>query len=40
LRAVGLWYREFFQTGDDEVRQLLAASRLAQEPAHDGPIRS
>jgi predicted phosphoribosyltransferase len=28
--AVGLWYRDFAQTSDDEVRQLLA---LAAEPA-------
>ncbi|MGH3650924.1 MAG: phosphoribosyltransferase [Acidimicrobiia bacterium] len=27
--AVGVWYRDFSQTGDDEVRSLLASSRLA-----------
>lgn len=26
FRAVGLWYRDFPQTGDDEVRELLAAA--------------
>ena len=28
LRAVGLWYEDFGQTGDDEVRALLAAGGL------------
>jgi len=28
FRAVGLFYRDFTQTGDDEVRELLAESRL------------
>jgi predicted phosphoribosyltransferase len=32
FRAVGLWYREFPQTSDDEVRELLAAARPAQPP--------
>jgi predicted phosphoribosyltransferase len=27
--AVGVWYRDFSQTSDDEVRSLLAAARLA-----------
>ena len=27
FRAVGLWYRDFPQTGDDEVRELLARAR-------------
>ena len=27
FRAVGAWYRDFGQTGDDEVRELLARSR-------------
>src|SRR5206468_12121189 len=27
FRAVGLWYEDFSQTGDDEVRDLLARSR-------------
>lgn len=27
--AVGVWYRDFSQTGDEEVRTLLAESRLA-----------
>jgi putative phosphoribosyl transferase len=31
FRAVGLWYRDFDQTSDDEVRALVAASRM--EPA-------
>lgn len=35
FRAVGLWYRDFPQTGDDEVRRLLAAGR-AQAPADPG----
>ena len=26
LRAVGVWYRDFDQTGDEEVRALLASS--------------
>ncbi len=29
LGAVGRWYRDFGQTGDDEVRRLLEASRAA-----------
>ncbi|MFC5499360.1 phosphoribosyltransferase [Caenimonas terrae] len=28
FRAVGLWYREFAQVGDDEVRELLEQARL------------
>lgn len=32
FRAVGLWYRDFPQTGDEEVRSLLAA-------AHEGVVR-
>lgn len=30
FRAVGLWYRDFSQTTDDEVRDLLARSRYNQ----------
>jgi predicted phosphoribosyltransferase len=33
FRAVGLWYRDFAQTTDDEVRQLL---QLAAEPVESG----
>jgi putative phosphoribosyl transferase len=32
--AVGLWYADFSQTTDDEVRDLLAASRSAGTPRH------
>jgi putative phosphoribosyl transferase len=32
FRAVGLWYRDFPQTGDDEVRELLAAAQREHEP--------
>lgn len=32
FHAVGLWYRDFNQTSDDEVRELLAQARAA----HDG----
>jgi predicted phosphoribosyltransferase len=28
FRAVGLWYQDFSQTTDDEVRDLLARSRI------------
>ena len=34
FRAVGLWYEDFSQTSDDEVRELLAR---AQHDAPDGP---
>lgn len=35
LRAVGLWYQDFPQVGDDEVRDLLEQSRRAHAaPAH------
>jgi putative phosphoribosyl transferase len=35
FRAVGQWYREFPQTGDDEVRQLLEEARREQAlPVH------
>jgi putative phosphoribosyl transferase len=33
--AVGLWYRDFGQTSDDEVRDLLARAR--GDPAHTSP---
>jgi len=33
FRAVGLWYRDFAQTTDDEVRQLL---QLAAAPVESG----
>jgi predicted phosphoribosyltransferase len=35
--AVGAWYRDFAQTSDDEVRDLLEANRRAQAdtPTHD-----
>jgi putative phosphoribosyl transferase len=32
FRAVGLWYADFSQTSDDEVRRLLAAARGASVP--------
>jgi predicted phosphoribosyltransferase len=31
--AVGLWYQQFEQTSDDEVRRLLAAARAGHAPA-------
>jgi putative phosphoribosyl transferase len=34
--AVGLWYDDFSQTTDDEVRELLAAAQQ-QQPAHTSP---
>jgi predicted phosphoribosyltransferase len=39
FRAVGLWYEDFSQTTDDEVRQLLAAHQ-ADRAARQGVIRS
>ncbi|HEU4404678.1 MAG TPA: phosphoribosyltransferase [Polyangiaceae bacterium] len=33
LFSVGLWYRDFTQTGDDEVRELLARAALEREGA-------
>jgi len=33
FRAVGLWYDDFSQTSDDEVRELLARAEHAQETA-------
>jgi erythromycin esterase-like protein len=36
FRAVGQWYEDFSQTGDDEVRQLLARAR---RPPAEGPMR-
>jgi predicted phosphoribosyltransferase len=33
FRAVGLWYEDFSQTSDDEVRDLL--SRARHDAAHD-----
>ena len=36
FRAVGLWYEDFSQTSDDEVRELLArAQSLSQNPGRD-----
>lgn len=32
--AVGLWYEDFSQTTDEQVRDLLAQAAIAQEPAH------
>jgi predicted phosphoribosyltransferase len=37
FQAVGLWYEDFSQTTDDEVRQLLQAHRA--EPAGGAVIR-
>jgi predicted phosphoribosyltransferase len=39
FRAVGLWYADFTQTGDDEVRRLLDEARqgAAQSPATNPP---
>jgi putative phosphoribosyl transferase len=34
--AVGLWYADFAQTTDDEVRELLAAAARNQAPRDDG----
>jgi putative phosphoribosyl transferase len=33
LRAVGLWYRDFTQTSDDEVRELIARASLERGEA-------
>jgi predicted phosphoribosyltransferase len=38
FRAVGLWYENFDQTSDDEVREILA--RAAQPAGTCGPIAS
>lgn len=36
--AVGLWYKDFEQTSDGEVSDLLEAARLSHQPAHEsGP---
>jgi putative phosphoribosyl transferase len=32
--AVGLWYEDFSQTTDDEVRHLLGQAAIAQSPVH------
>jgi putative phosphoribosyl transferase len=32
--AVGLWYEDFSQTTDDEVRHLLGQATIAQSPVH------
>ena len=37
FRAVGLWYENFAQTSDDEVRDLLARARADLEVAHHVP---
>ncbi|MDP9203170.1 MAG: phosphoribosyltransferase [Gemmatimonadota bacterium] len=34
FRAVGLWYADFSQTTDEEVRELLARAREIPAPAH------
>jgi putative phosphoribosyl transferase len=34
FHAVGLWYRDFTPTTDDEVRECLAAARVNYETAH------
>jgi putative phosphoribosyl transferase len=34
--AVGLWYREFLPTSDEEVRKLLNERRQEHTPAHEG----
>jgi putative phosphoribosyl transferase len=36
FRAVGLWYDDFSQTTDDEVRELLDTARRAGELAEEG----
>lgn len=35
FRAVGLWYQDFSQTSDDEVRELLARSHQSQSSPGD-----
>jgi predicted phosphoribosyltransferase len=37
FRAVGLWYENFSQTDDDEVRELLERAREDREAAHHVP---
>jgi predicted phosphoribosyltransferase len=37
--AVGLWYRDFSQTTDDEVRELLDASRRDRSERAEAPLR-
>ncbi|QJW85825.1 phosphoribosyltransferase [Ramlibacter terrae] len=37
FRAVGLWYHDFPQTRDEEVRSLLAASRQAHAQSEESP---
>jgi len=39
LRAVGLYYEDFSQTGDEEVRGLLAAARAEQARRRPPPLR-
>jgi predicted phosphoribosyltransferase len=42
MRAVGLWYEDFSQTGEDEVRELLAQARRPGAPTGlscDGSVR-
>lgn len=34
FRAVGLWYEDFSQTTDEEVRHLLGQAAIAQSPVH------
>jgi putative phosphoribosyl transferase len=36
FRAVGLWYEDFAQTSDEEVRELLDRAAEAGEPARGG----
>jgi putative phosphoribosyl transferase len=38
--AVGLWYEDFAQTGDDEVRELLEDASASLESAHENAARS
>lgn len=37
FHAVGLWYRDFTATSDDEVRRCLAAAALNADPSHVAP---
>lgn len=38
FRAVGLWYRKFPQTSDDEVRELLAKAEQEHTPTARAPL--
>ena len=37
FHAVGLWYEDFSQTGDDEVRDLLRQDAHERPPASGAP---